>query len=60
MSDNVGSGPRTIALVGPYTSGKTTLLESMLYVSGAITRKGRVPDRNTTGDSSTRANNALC
>lgn len=55
MSDNVGSGPRTIALVGPYTSGKTTLLESMLYVAGAVTRKGRVPDKNTVGDSSQEA-----
>ncbi|MBM3481898.1 MAG: GTP-binding protein, partial [Alphaproteobacteria bacterium] len=55
MSDNVGSGPRTIALVGPYTSGKTTLLESMLFVAGAITRKGRAPDKNTTGDSSQEA-----
>ncbi len=55
MSDNVGSGPRTVALVGPYTSGKTTLLESMLYVTGTVTRKGRVPDRNTVGDSSQEA-----
>jgi elongation factor G len=55
MSDSVGDGPRTIALVGPYTSGKTTLLESMLFVAGAVTRKGRVPDRNTVGDSSQEA-----
>ena len=55
MSDNVGSGPRSVALVGPYTSGKTTLLESLLFATGAITRKGRVPDRNTTGDSSPEA-----
>ena len=55
MSGNVGSGPRTVALVGPYTSGKTTLLESLLFAAGAITRKGRVPDRNTTGDSSPEA-----
>ena len=55
MSDNVGSGPRSVALVGPYTSGKTTLLESLLFATGAITRKGRVPDSNTTGDSSPEA-----
>ena len=44
-----------IALVGPYTSGKTTLLESMLFVSGAIGRKGRVTDGNTVGDWSDEA-----
>ena len=55
MSGNVANGPRTIALVGPYTSGKTTLLESMLFVTGAISRKGRVPERNTVGDSSQEA-----
>jgi elongation factor G len=41
---------RNIALVGPYLSGKTTLLESLLYVTGAITRKGSVKDKNTVGD----------
>ena len=55
MSGNVSVGPRTVALVGPYTSGKTTLLESMLFASGAITRKGRVPDKNTIGDSAQEA-----
>ena len=44
-----------IALVGPYTSGKTTLLESMLFVSGAIGRKGKVTDGNTVGDWSDEA-----
>lgn len=29
-------GPRCIALVGPYLSGKTTLLEAILYRSGTI------------------------
>jgi elongation factor G len=41
---------RNIAIVGPYLSGKTTLLESFLYVTGAITRKGSVKDKNTVGD----------
>ncbi len=49
------SGALNIALVGPYTSGKTTLLESMLFVSGAIGRKGRVTDGNTVGDWSEEA-----
>jgi elongation factor G len=46
---------RTIALVGPYASGKTSLLESLLFVSGAIPRKGKVSDCNTLGDSSAEA-----
>jgi elongation factor G len=35
---------RCIALVGPYLSGKTTLLESILARTGAITRQGSVAD----------------
>ena len=30
------SGPRCIALVGPFQSGKTTLLEAILARTGAI------------------------
>jgi elongation factor G len=41
--------------VGPYLSGKTTLLESLLHVTGAVTRKGSVRDGNTVGDSSPEA-----
>ena len=33
---------RCIALVGPYLSGKTTLLESILFRTGAIPRQGKV------------------
>jgi elongation factor G len=43
---------RCIALVGPYLSGKTTLLEAILARTGAITRQGRTADKNTTGDAS--------
>ncbi|NCJ05316.1 elongation factor G [Synechococcales cyanobacterium C] len=46
---------RNIAIVGPYSSGKTTLLESLLYVTGATTRKGAVKDRNTVGDATAEA-----
>ena len=53
MSDSTGA--LNIALVGPYTSGKTTLLESMLFVSGTIGRKGKVTDGNTVGDWSDEA-----
>ncbi len=49
------SEPRTIAIVGPYLSGKTTLLESLLFVTGAIGRKGKVTEGNTVGDSSQEA-----
>jgi elongation factor G len=52
---NGGSGPRCVALVGPYGAGKTTLLESILSVTGAIQRKGSVPQRNTIGDASPEA-----
>jgi elongation factor G len=52
---NGGSGPRAVALVGPYGSGKTTLLESILAITGAIQRKGAVAQRNTVGDASPEA-----
>jgi elongation factor G len=52
---NGGSGPRAVALVGPYGSGKTTLLESILAITGAVQRKGSVPQGNTIGDYSAEA-----
>lgn len=51
MTEKVKSGSRNVAIVGPYLSGKTTLLESLLYVTGATSRKGSVKDGNTVGDS---------
>ncbi len=51
MTEKVKSGSRNIAIVGSYLSGKTTLLESLLFVTGSITRKGNVKDSNTIGDS---------
>ncbi len=38
---------RCIALVGPYLSGKTTLLEAILARTGAITRQGTMADGKT-------------
>ena len=46
---------RCAALVGPYLAGKTTLLESLLFAAGAVTRKGSVRDGNAVGDSSPEA-----
>ena len=49
------SAPRCVALVGPYLSGKTTLLEALLNTCGAIHRRGTVKDGNTVGDASPEA-----
>jgi elongation factor G len=48
-------GPRCIALVGPFHSGKTTLLEAILARTGAIQRPGTVEAGNTVGDASPEA-----
>ncbi|USG62390.1 elongation factor G [Sneathiella marina] len=48
-------GPRSVALVGPYSSGKTTLLEAFLHICGEIDRKGNVNSGTSTGDSSKEA-----
>jgi elongation factor G len=50
-----GSGPRCIAIVGPFQSGKTTLLEAILERTGAISRAGRVSNRDSVGDASAEA-----
>jgi elongation factor G len=41
--------------VGPYTAGKTSLLESLLFTTKAIPRKGSVKDGSTVGDPSPEA-----
>jgi elongation factor G len=48
-------GPRCIALVGPFQSGKTTLLEAILARTGAISRAGSVDSGTSVGDSSPEA-----
>ncbi|MEW5727494.1 MAG: elongation factor G [Pseudomonadota bacterium] len=47
--------PRAAALVGPFASGKTSLLDALLYRAGAIPRQGKVKDGTTVGDSSPEA-----
>ncbi|MGJ4891970.1 elongation factor G [Bradyrhizobium sp. HKCCYLRH3099] len=48
-------GPRCIALVGPFQSGKTTLLEAILARTGAIPRAGSVDAGTAVGDASAEA-----
>jgi elongation factor G len=48
-------GPRCIALVGPFQSGKTTLLEAILARTGAIPRAGSVDNGTSVGDASAEA-----
>src|SRR6187401_2110291 len=48
-------GPRCIALVGPFQSGKTTLLEAILARTGAIPRAGSVEAGTSVGDASPEA-----
>lgn len=55
MSDARSAAPRCVALVGPYLSGKTSLLESLLFASGAVARKGTVKDGTAVGDASPEA-----
>ena len=58
MGQNGGTATRSsrcIALVGPFLSGKTTLLEAILARTGAVSRQGRVADANTVGDAGAEA-----
>ncbi len=57
MTTRPGSSPRCAVLIGPYTSGKTSLLEAMLHGAGATHRKGSVVEGNSVGDSSPEARN---
>ncbi len=55
MTQTEAPAARCAALVGPYTGGKTTLMEAMLHAAGAIHRKGSIPQGNTVGDPSPEA-----
>src|SRR5271156_5400468 len=49
------AGPRAVALVGPFQSGKNTLLEAILARTGVIPRQGTIEAGNTVGDASKEA-----
>ena len=56
MADNGRkTGPRCIAIVGPFASGKTSLLEEILARTGAVEKPGAVANGSTIGDSSPEA-----
>jgi len=46
---------RCVALVGPYLSGKTSLMEALLYTSGSVARRGKVTDGTSVGDHAAEA-----
>jgi elongation factor G len=50
-----GGTHRVVALCGPYLSGKTSLLESLLYATGAIGRRGSTRAGTSVGDSAVEA-----
>lgn len=50
-----GRPARCVALVGPQSVGKTTLMEAILAASGAVPRKGSVRDGSSLGDASDEA-----
>ncbi|NER95966.1 MAG: elongation factor G [Symploca sp. SIO1B1] len=55
MREKAITTTRNVAIVGPYSSGKTSLLESLLFVTGAISRKGNIKEGNTVSDSAAEA-----
>jgi elongation factor G len=49
------TGPKCVAIIGPFGSGKTTLLEAILARTGAIPKQSPVSSGNTVGDHSPAA-----
>ena len=50
QSTRIKAPPRAIALVGPHGGGKTSLLESIAMITGAVPRKGSVASGSSLGD----------
>jgi elongation factor G len=55
MARNGGGKARAIALVGPNGSGKTSLMEALLFTAGAVDRQGAVEAGTSIGDASPEA-----
>ncbi|MBA2590195.1 MAG: elongation factor G [Alphaproteobacteria bacterium] len=51
-SNRIKAAPRAIALVGPHGGGKTSLLESIAAITGAVVRKGQIANGSSLGDTS--------
>ncbi len=54
-SEPSGRSARCIALIGPFLSGKTTLLDAILARTGAIPRAGSPTEGSSVGDASPEA-----
>ncbi|MCR5743338.1 MAG: elongation factor G [Lachnospiraceae bacterium] len=51
---------RNVAVLGHAGCGKTTLVEAMAYVTGVVSRQGRVEDGNTISDFDKEEQKRLC
>ncbi len=49
------TGPKCIAIIGPFASGKTTLLEAILARTGAIPKQNTIASGATVGDHTAEA-----
>ncbi|MBO6947816.1 MAG: elongation factor G [Rhodospirillales bacterium] len=55
MTRNHPAPPRAALIAGPYSSGKTSLLEAILVEAGALNRRGAVAGGTSLGDASDEA-----